>query len=118
MTLRHAEPQMLSMGFSGIISFPSFHVILAVLSAISIARFGRWTAISAAIRATLIVISTVSTGWHYAADVWGGLALTLFCVAVARRFTLLERRMIGESDGRAALAARDPDAPQVVPDLS
>jgi membrane-associated phospholipid phosphatase len=117
MTLRHAGPQVLDLlGYSGIISFPSFHVILAVLSAIAIARCARWAAIPAAIWAALIVISTVSIGWHYVVDVWGGLVFTVFCVAVARSFTLLERRIAGpsgvpdeEPGERAALAAGDPD---------
>jgi membrane-associated phospholipid phosphatase len=58
-------------GGVGIVCFPSFHVIWAVLSATAL-----WSVkplrIPATLLATLIVISTVTTGWHYATDVLAG----------------------------------------------
>jgi hypothetical protein len=71
----------------GIVCFPSFHVIWAVLSAWSL-----WSIpllrIPATLVAFLIVISTVTTGWHYVADVLAGFvicAVALLCTkAIAR----------------------------------
>ncbi len=58
----------------GLITFPSFHVVLTVLAATALwpIRYLRWPV---ALWATLIVASTVTTGIHYTIDVVGGLAL-------------------------------------------
>jgi membrane-associated phospholipid phosphatase len=60
---------------AGLLTFPSFHVIWAVLSA-----WALWSIkplrILAVIVAVLVVISTVTTGWHYVADVIAGLIIS------------------------------------------
>jgi membrane-associated phospholipid phosphatase len=60
----------------GVVSFPSFHVVLALLSALALRRvkYVRWLA---GVLALLICISTVTTGWHYFADVIGGVLVTM-----------------------------------------
>jgi membrane-associated phospholipid phosphatase len=67
----------------GLITFPSFHVVLTVLAAITLwpIRYLRWPA---AIWAALIVISTVTTGIHYSIDVVGGLVLAIASHAGAK----------------------------------
>jgi len=72
----------LDMDDAGIVAFPSFHVLLAVLSAVALGslRKLRWPVW---ILAALIVVSTLTTGWHYLTDVMGGLALAAITLAAA-----------------------------------
>ncbi len=91
LTLRSGAPFLLDLGNQdGLICFPSFHTILAVLTAVALwpVRFLRWPS---AVLAMLIVLSTVTTGWHYLSDVLGGLVLTAASLAVARGYLRLER---------------------------
>jgi hypothetical protein len=62
---------------AGVVCFPSFHTIWALLSARSLWSL-RWLRIPAALVAGAVVISTVTTGWHYVVDV-----LAAFLVAAA-----------------------------------
>ena len=68
----------------GIISFPSFHVVLAIVSAAAIGsiralRIAAWTL------AALVCTSTITTGWHYGVDVLGGFILAWAAMVLARR---------------------------------
>jgi hypothetical protein len=66
---------------AGLVTFPSFHVIWALLSACALWSI-RPLRIAAAIVAFLVVLSTVTTGWHYGADVFAGfliVGVSLFC---------------------------------------
>lgn len=67
---------------AGIVCCPSFHVIWAILSAVAL-----WSVkplrIAASVLAALIVISTVTTGWHYVADVLVGLLFVGIALAGA-----------------------------------
>ena len=67
----------------GVICFPSFHVMWAILCAAALSSFRRlrWPAW---ILAALIVASTMLTGWHYFSDVLGGFALAAVSLAAAR----------------------------------
>jgi membrane-associated phospholipid phosphatase len=58
----------------GLITFPSFHVVLTVLAAAALWPF-RYLGPFAAVWGALIVVSTVATGIHYTIDVAGGLAV-------------------------------------------
>jgi membrane-associated phospholipid phosphatase len=68
----------------GVVSFPSFHVIWAVLSARAL-----WPMpglrIVGAVMALLVAVSTVTTGWHYVVDVLAGLVMAAVALGVARR---------------------------------
>lgn len=88
----------LSKGDAGIVAFPSFHVLLAMMSALALASVRRLRAIAWTL-AILVAISTLTTGWHYLTDVLGGLALTVIAAAAAR--VLVPAR----EGGRAATAA-------------
>lgn len=69
---------------AGVICFPSFHVMWAILCADALGCFRRlrWPAW---VVAALIVVSTMTSGWHYFADVLGGFALAGIALAIARR---------------------------------
>jgi membrane-associated phospholipid phosphatase len=60
----------------GIVAFPSFHVILCILTATALWH-SRWLRFPAAALAALMCISTVTTGWHYGIDVVGGGAVAI-----------------------------------------
>jgi hypothetical protein len=76
----------------GLICFPSFHTILAVLAAAALwpIRYVRWPA---AILAALIVVSTVTTGTHYVADVIAGLLVAGVVRVLAMGYSRLEARL-------------------------
>lgn len=69
---------------TGVICFPSFHVMWAILCAEALGCFRplRWPAW---IVAALIVASTMTSGWHYFTDVLGGFALAGIAIAAAHR---------------------------------
>ena len=76
---------------SGIICFPSFHVLLAILSAVALWSI-RPLRIPATVIAAFVTFSTLATGWHYVIDVVGGVVLALISVGIAKWFTRIEAR--------------------------
>jgi membrane-associated phospholipid phosphatase len=66
----------------GIVCFPSFHVIWAVLSAYSLWSI-RILRIPACVLSVLVVASTITTGWHYFVDVVAGILVAALSLAVA-----------------------------------
>ena len=60
---------------NGLLCFPSFHTILAILAAVALwsIPYARWLS---SLWAGLIVVSTVTTGWHYVIDVVAGLVIS------------------------------------------
>lgn len=79
----------------GVVCFPSFHAVWAVLSAVAL-RSIKWLCFPAAILAALIVASTLTTGWHYGVDVLGGLVLCALGLGVARLVIRLADRAVSE----------------------
>jgi membrane-associated phospholipid phosphatase len=67
-----------------IVSVPSWHTILAVLSAAALRRV-RVGRVVAALWAAVIVLSTLTTGWHYLVDVAAGVAVALGAQRLAAR---------------------------------
>ena len=69
---------------AGIVSFPSFHTIIAVLAASALwnIRWIRWVGLVVCVG---ICLSTVTTGWHYVIDVLGGLGVAFAAWAAAVR---------------------------------
>ena len=82
--LRAGLPVSLDTASVGIVSFPSFHCVLAILSAHALSSF-RWLRWPVWILATLICASTITTGWHYGIDVVGGVMLAFAVAQAAKR---------------------------------
>ncbi len=72
-----------------IICFPSFHVIWAILSARALWVF-RPLRIPLGVLAAMIIVSTMTTGWHYFCDVLGGLVVAAISILAANRITATE----------------------------
>ncbi len=70
----------------GVICFPSFHVIWALLCARALWGF-RLARIPVALLSTMIVLSTLTTGWHYFSDVLGGLIVAVVSILLANHIT-------------------------------
>ena len=89
--LKSGEPVIFDLGYpEPLVAFPSWHTILAMLSALALARIRvvRW---GGAVWAAGIIGSCVTTGWHYTSDVIAGLLLSLLAAWVVR---LILRRSI------------------------
>ena len=67
----------------GLITFPSFHTTWAVLLALAFCRRPRLFPLFATVNA-LVVVSTLTTGWHYLMDVLGGILVCLLAVVSLR----------------------------------
>lgn len=69
---------------SGDISFPSYHTILALLCAWAWRGYPKlFTLVS--VWAALIILSTLSTGWHYLTDVLGGVGVAAISILLWHR---------------------------------
>ncbi|MGB8769362.1 MAG: phosphatase PAP2 family protein [Candidatus Korobacteraceae bacterium] len=82
--LKSGAPVRLNFRDAGVVSFPSFHVVLAVLSAIALWRLRRLRCILIALTAG-ICLSTLTTGWHYLIDVIGALPVIVISHVLATR---------------------------------
>ncbi len=89
---------------AGIMCFPSFHVIWAVLSARALWGFRRLR-IPVSILAGLISVSTMTTGWHYFVDVLGGLVVAEVSILAAKAY-LLGWKEIATQETRLCAAHR------------
>lgn len=67
----------------GGVCFPSFHVIWAILCVNSLWTF-KYLRIPAILLSGVIILSTLTTGWHYFADVLSGILVAAMAVAGAR----------------------------------
>ena len=67
---------------AGLVCFPSFHVIWAILSAKALWGF-RLLRIPLSLLSVLIILSTLTTGWHYFCDVLAGLVIAVISLAIA-----------------------------------
>jgi membrane-associated phospholipid phosphatase len=69
----------------GMICFPSFHVIWAILCVAALWGY-RFLRIPVALLAAMIILSTVTTGWHYFIDVLGGVVIAALSLSAARYY--------------------------------
>lgn len=70
----------------GLIGFPSFHVIWAIALSAAFRQF-KYLFYPLVICNFLIVLSTVLLGWHFLADVFGGIALVLSGLWLAEKMS-------------------------------
>jgi len=87
MALRHDNHYAFSfLQGAAIVCFPSFHVIWAVLA--GAAFWGlRPLKIPAITLSALIILSTLTSGWHYLADVIAALCISAISLVLASRIT-------------------------------
>jgi membrane-associated phospholipid phosphatase len=82
--LRNPDPYVGSA--SGVVCFPSFHVIWAIFCAATL-----WTykplRIPITLLCGLIILSTMTTGWHYFSDVIAGTAVAILSIKVSLLLT-------------------------------
>jgi hypothetical protein len=85
--LRQLAPYLFHEQAAGVICFPSFHVVWAILCAAALWGF-RPIRIPVALLSAMIIMSTLTTGWHYFSDVLGGIAVAAISMAVARIYSV------------------------------
>ncbi len=76
--LKSGQPARIDLVSSAIVTFPSFHTVLAILSVVALWESGRarWFVFALG---TAICISTLTTGWHFFIDVIGGICVAWRC---------------------------------------
>jgi membrane-associated phospholipid phosphatase len=77
----------------GLVTFPSFHTANAVILAAAFFSFPRLFFFFGFLN-LLVVVSTMSTGWHYLSDVLVGIAMALFAIFVTRKLGYLPAAQI------------------------
>jgi membrane-associated phospholipid phosphatase len=97
---------------AGVVCFPSFHVVWAIFFTSTLWGF-RWLRIPLVLLSGMIILSTMTTGWHYFADVLGGIILAILSIVLAK---VLMRRMDSSStDRRVWQPEADGAPPQPAP---
>ena len=86
---------------SGISAFPSMHVALISFNAFFLAEYSKRLGIVAFAYTSLVALSSVYLGWHYAIDGYAAFALVAVC-----HFAL--RRLMTASPSRVPIIAADP----------
>jgi membrane-associated phospholipid phosphatase len=71
---------------AGVVCFPSFHVVWAILFASALWGF-RSLRIPTALVSGMVILSTMTTGWHYVVDVLGGILLAIISILLAKGLT-------------------------------
>ena len=75
----------------GLVTFPSFHTTWAILLACAV-RHNRWLLVPFALLNALVIVGTLTTGWHYFVDVLAGATLAaVIIVATNRLYPWLDR---------------------------
>lgn len=85
--LRFPGPYIFQEQAAGVVCFPSFHVVWAILCAAALWGV-RPLRIPIALLSMLIIASTVTTGWHYFTDLLGGFALAALSMAIAKIYSV------------------------------
>jgi hypothetical protein len=92
--LHNGGPQTLHL--AGVVCFPSFHVIWAILAAWSISTF-RVMRVPAAMLCTLIISSTLTSGWHFFCDVLSGCVISVISLLGAQALEFMLRAKTTEN---------------------
>ncbi|HEV3339506.1 MAG TPA: phosphatase PAP2 family protein [Pirellulales bacterium] len=96
LSLRDGSRQVISYrGAEGLITFPSFHVAWALVIVWAL-RGSRPVFAAFAVLNALLILSTMTTGWHYFADLLGGAAVAILAIvgtnALSRAGSLVNKR--------------------------
>lgn len=83
----------------GMIAFPSFHVIWALMCA-WVLREKWWLFLPIALINFIAIVSTVMLGWHYLVDVISAVFIAFLGVFFVKRFFLSGKNNIEKLDGR------------------
>ncbi|MGH9590180.1 MAG: phosphatase PAP2 family protein [Terracidiphilus sp.] len=94
-SLRRSGPCVL--GNPAVVSIPSFHVIWAILCAYSLWQCSRMR-VPAAIFSLLVILSTLTTGWHYFADVLAGILVGSLSIALSSAFVMATDPFLKQAD--------------------
>ena len=81
---------------AGIVCFPSFHVVWAILCGAALWGF-RPLRVPVVILSGLIVFSTVTTGMHYFCDVLGGAILAILSIALAEMLRIRDQNAVAQA---------------------
>jgi hypothetical protein len=96
-------------GAEGLITFPSFHTCWAILLACSLRGRG-WITVAAVALNLAVILSTLTTGWHYVADVGGGCITAAAAIAASAAWVRMRARGPAVAAPRASAAAARPAA--------
>jgi len=97
---------------TGDISFPSFHTILAIFCA-WVWRDYKIIFIPLCLISFLIILSTLTTGWHYLSDVLGGILISFVSIYSAKLIFKSKTKNNTQNNKSFELADLIPSAPQV-----
>jgi membrane-associated phospholipid phosphatase len=105
LALRLSSPITDSSQLAGLVCFPSFHVIWAILCCAGLWGF-RYFRIPVMLLSVMIIVSTLTTGWHYFSDVLAGLIISALSLAFAKWCT--RKLDVGLSSPQRSAAAGFP----------
>ena len=111
LALRLPGPYVLGSQEAGIVCFPSFHVAWAILFAAALWGF-RSLRIPLVLVSTMVILSTITTGWHYFVDVLGGILLAIVSILLAKCLTRLhpwsrDEQFVAVEEERSGVSAND-----------
>lgn len=95
-------------GAEGLITFPSFHVAWAIVVAWSLRHCRRPMFVATLVLNLLVIASTMTTGWHYCADVLGGAVVAVASIAAVNRFANQCSRRVDSARRFPGFAVSDP----------
>lgn len=93
-SLLHLRNHSFTTGVNTVICFPSFHVIWAILCTAALWAY-KPLRVPVTILCGLIILSTMTTGWHYFTDVIAGIAVAITSIKVSVLLTLRSRPVQG-----------------------
>ena len=100
--IRHSGPCQYHVP-TGIVCFPSFHVVWAILCARALWSF-RLLRVPAVILAALIILSTVTTGEHYILDLIAGAIIAVIAIYAAEWLSKIQRNLASAGGVRFRVA--------------
>lgn len=93
-------------GAEGLITFPSFHTCWAMLLAWALRGRG-WLTVAALLLNVAVILSTMTTGWHYGCDVLGGGLTAVLAITASQVWVtgIVPRTQVNESASTPVVAS-------------